>query len=286
MANYKSPLDLSGDILEENEKPSRIRKPIEYIDPTGKKWTRDDFKDETATANEYGRSKYTMDYDKGVIYQDKRTPERQAAGKDWIAQETKRQLGANPKKEKIAHFIYGNGGVGKSSYINDEIQKINPSLVMDSDIFTEDYIPESKINRADINANPDRHKWTQAVHDESSYLRDQMFDPLLKEGYNVVIPKVRPNPKDIQKFKDLGYSVRATLLDAPLDVSRYRGLKRRVEGGRLLPTHLYSDPEDLKAAFQSLVDSGLLDEYSSYATGDAKDPTKFYRNLIATNKRK
>lgn len=285
MAAYKSPLDLGRDLQEEDAQQSRVVAPIEYIDPTGKKWTRGDFKDETNLANEYGRTRNTMAYDKGRIYKDNRNPERQAQGKDWITQETQRQLATNPGKQKIAHFIYGNGGVGKSSYIRDQIQGETPSLVMDSDIFTEDYIPESKINREDINANPERHRWTQAVHDESSYLRDQMFDPLFKEGYNVVIPKVHPRASDIQKLKDLGYSVRATYLNAPRDVSRYRGLKRRVEGGRFLPTELYSDPEVLKQEFQALVDSGLLDEYSEYETGDQNDLTKFFRNLIATNKK-
>ena len=285
MANYKSPLDLGRDLQEEDAQKSRVVSPIEYIDPTGKKWTRGDFKDETKLANEYGRTRNTMAYDRGHIYKDNRSPERQAAGKDWISQETARQLATNPGKQKIAHFIYGNGGVGKSSYIRDQIQGKTPSLVMDSDIFTEDYIPESKIDRSDINKNSERHRWTQAIHDESSYLRDQMFEPLLKEGYNVVIPKVKPKLSDIQKLKDLGYSVRATYLNAPRDVSRYRGLKRRVEGGRFLPTELYSDPEDLKAAFQTLIDSGLLDEYSQYETGDQNDLTKFVRNLVATNKK-
>lgn len=53
MANYKSPLDLGRDLQEEDAQQSRVVKPIEYIDPTGKKWTRGDFKDETNLANEY-----------------------------------------------------------------------------------------------------------------------------------------------------------------------------------------------------------------------------------------
>ena len=77
MAAYKSPLDLGRDLQEEDAQKSRVVSPIEYIDPTGKKWTRGDFKDETNLANEYGRTRNTMAYDKGRIYKDNRSPERQ-----------------------------------------------------------------------------------------------------------------------------------------------------------------------------------------------------------------
>jgi len=271
MANFKTSLGQSDDILVGQENESRKggsnRHPnVFYVDKAGKKWTYDDPEIKAAfkELNRRGLEEPTIGFEDGQLV-DYRDEARRAKGDEWIRQETADQTRKyNPLREKKIHFIFGNGGTGKSTYIrNNDLN--NGAYLMDSDEFVENRIDDTN------DSNPERALNTFKVHEESSLLRDKMFEPLIAQGYNIVSPKVKPKLSDIKKFKDLGYKVGATFLDADLDTSLTRGLKRYVEDRkRLVPTSAYVPQDKLRAMWKEVVDSGLLDEYYDY---DASDPS-------------
>lgn len=281
MANFKNPAEQSDQILVEQENESRKgnKHPnVFYVDKGGKRWDYSDpeIRHALAENKRRGLEEATIAEDDSGNLIDNRSPERIAQGDEWIKTETDRQTKEyQPQKSKTIHFIYGNGGTGKSRYISDNnLQK--GKYLMDSDLFVENYIPDT----ADQN-NPERAYNTFKVHEESSQLRNKMFDPLIKAGYGIVAPKVTPKLSDIKKYKDLGYKVNATFLDADKDTSLSRGLKRYVEGkNRIVPTAAYVDRAVLNQKWKELIDSGLLDDWEHY---DVNDPS--YKKVLIGRKK-
>lgn len=279
---FKSPLDQSDSIIvgQENEsrKGGNKHPNVFYVDKNNKKWTYDDpeIKKAFVELNRRGLEEPTMAQGANGELIDYRDDARKAKGDQWIKEETADQTAKyKPLREKRIHFIFGNGGTGKSSYIKN-IGLNDGAYLMDSDEFVENRIDDTN------DSNPERALNTFKVHEESSYLRDKMFEPLIAEGYNIVSPKVKPKLSDIKKFKDLGYRVGATFLDADLDTSLNRGLKRYVDQRkRLVPTSAYVPQDKLRKMWQEVVDSGLLDEYYDY---DASDPTYKLRLLNSFKK--
>lgn len=264
---YKNPGALSDGILEEEEARGRTKNnPYPnafYVDEKGERF---DFT-HPRMVRAYDETNKRANLGHVLRGVDKRTPERKAQGDAWVRDLTEKQRAEfNPQKDRTIHFIYGNGGVGKSTFIRENnLQKLNPSFLIDSDEFVEKYIPETS-NQAD----PERAFNTAMVHDESTLLRDQMYKPLLEEGYNFINPTVKPKLDVLRDLKKRGYKIKGTFLDSTRDTALSRGIKRFItDGGRYVPPEAYKADGEIMQAWEDAIKEGLFDEWEEY---DANSP--------------
>ena len=129
---------------------------------------------------------------------------------------------------KQAYIVLGATAAGKS-YFSEELAKNYDLAIVDSDD-AKKIMPEYK---GGVGAN--------AVHTEASLLTANVRDQLIKEGKNILLPRVGGYGKRkiiqsvIQDLKDNGYNVKTVLVDVDYKTALGRMYKRFAKTGRLVP---------------------------------------------------
>jgi predicted kinase len=72
-----------------------------------------------------------------------------------------------------------------------------------------------------------------------THVESNVFETLLKQGYDVVVDNTNVRWTYVQKFADVarsyGYEVEVQVIDVPLDMAIQRNYLRAANGGRLVP---------------------------------------------------
>ncbi|MBC9930017.1 zeta toxin family protein [Chitinophaga qingshengii] len=148
----------------------------------------------------------------------------------------------NPTRKKQAFMLIGLPASGKSS-VAAQIAQNKGAVVLDSDL-AKRKLPEYA-----------QYPWgASLVNAESSMIvfgdkNDQSFislyEQVVKEKYNVVIPKIGAEPEDILPYcinlKKLKYKVHLTLVYLPKEKSTVRALNRYLCSNRYIPLTLIFD---------------------------------------------
>lgn len=148
----------------------------------------------------------------------------------------------NPLKEKEAFILIGLPASGKS-YVAAQISEANRAVILDSD-FAKRKLPEYG-----------QYPWgASLVNSESSMIVfgdkvntgfPSLYEKVVDESYNVVIPKIGSEPEDIipycESLYKLDYKVHLTLVYLPKEISTIRALLRYIKTDRYVPLTLIFD---------------------------------------------
>jgi predicted kinase len=165
-------------------------------------------------------------------------------------------------KERRLDLVVGPPGSGKSSNLVNPLAKENGSLVIDADAV-----------KPDIRGYMDG-LGAEAVHEASSQVAHQVLVNALKNGDNIVVPKLGANAERlvplIDAAKGLGYSVNLHLADLPHEVSARRVFDRAFPqdgsvGQWVNPKFAHETGTKPQEAFESLISRpGLIDGYTHH----------------------
>jgi predicted ABC-type ATPase len=184
---------------------------------------------------------------------------------------------AQEKGYKVAHIVTGPFGAGKSCYIALPLAEQDCALVVDADVFKKQF-PEYNVKpevaeAMGVSIKPNNGLGAGAVHQESSYLVNQLLDQAIENRDSFVVSYTGRDldwdKKMIQDLKGKGYKVYVHHLQASLDTAVKRMFHRYETEGR------YTPPDILIRASKNSTDnfiqlkdwgfgSGLIDGYSWY----------------------
>lgn len=161
-------------------------------------------------------------------------------------------------KGQHAVIIIGPPAAGKSNIANPLAERYRAAIVDPDDAKTA--IPEFANGLG-----------AAAVHEESSLMAKEVFADLLKDGSNVVVPKVGADPDSIRRFaaalKAKGYTVDLAHVQAGTDNSQRRNIKRFLKSGRLVPPdYLAKTDSKPEKAYQKLKKDSLFHEAADFST--------------------
>ena len=135
------------------------------------------------------------------------------------------------ERGKKAFIILGPPAAGKSSVFANPLSKEHKAKILDGDVL------KSMLDGYDDG-------WGAGyVHEESSFLSKKALDIAIKNGDNIIIPKVGGSSVDeiVSKLKDNGYWIGMYLNDVPVDVSITRMAARFAKEGRWIDTRILHD---------------------------------------------
>lgn len=147
-----------------------------------------------------------------------------------------------PVRRKNAYILIGLPASGKSS-VAIEIAKNNGAVILDSDM-AKRKLPEYS-----------QYPWgASLVNAESSIIVfgdksnpsfSSLYEKVVEQKYNIVIPKIGSEPEDIIPYcinlKKLNYKVHLTLVYLPKEKSTIRALHRFLKSNRYVPLTLIFD---------------------------------------------
>lgn len=184
---------------------------------------------------------------------------------------------AKEKGYKVAHIVTGPFGAGKSCYIALPLAEKDCALVVDADVFKKqfpEYNVKPEIAQAmGVSIKPNNGLGAGAVHQESSYLVNQLLDQAIENRDSFVVSYTGRDldwdKKMIQDLKGKGYQVYVHHLQASLDTAVQRMFHRYETEGRYTPPDiLIRASKNSTDNFIALKDwgfgSGLIDGYSWY----------------------
>jgi predicted ABC-type ATPase len=184
--------------------------------------------------------KYTSDF---INWSNANLTEYQARINEYVERFKKYGYGEDttgtntPNKEKRVFIVTGLPGSGKSTSVVDELSTKEKAFVVDSDIVKK-FFPE--FNNG-IGSN--------AVHNTSQKIVENVFNELVKDGTNMVIPVVGSEKNKLYKkwinvLKENGYYIELILNEVPNEVSVNRAIGRFIENGRLIDPKLINEYGD------------------------------------------
>ena len=113
-----------------------------------------------------------------------------------------------------------------------------------------------------------------AVHGQSKVMTEQLTEELMRDRYNLVIPRIGSNPDNVLKtaeqLKAKGYDVQLLNMDVSAEEAGKRMLLRSAGTGRHIPVGIFNkDAQGAVEAFNVLKSNknGLLDGISQVANG-------------------
>jgi predicted kinase len=180
------------------------------------------------------------------------------------------------RQERKAVIILGPPAAGKSTIANPIARKIGGAIV-DADE-AKKVLPEYNDG---IGAN--------AVHEESSTLNELVFQDLMEQGDNIVLPKVGGKPKSIEtaiaRLKENGYEVDIVDMVVGPEEAMRRMVARFISTGRLIPpNYVRSVGTGPSATYDFLKQKGAADGYTrifnEVGRDDAKPIIEDTRNLL------
>lgn len=141
-----------------------------------------------------------------------------------------RAFGGEVRKERQAIIVLGPPASGKSRF-SESYAKDFASAIVDSDEIKK-VLPEFE---GGIGAN--------AVHEESTDIMATMFDRMVGEGDNLIIPKVGARAETIQEFieglKGAGYRVGLVHIDVQPEEAYRRMIRRFLKTGRIVASEYF-----------------------------------------------
>ena len=140
------------------------------------------------------------------------------------------------KKEYQCVLVLGLPASGKSTKKADPLSEELGAFILDSDEIKE-MIPEFQESHGAA---------ADAVHQESKYILQRVIDAFTTgdmQGYNVVIPTVGGSLDTLRRrfifpFEEAGYSVKVTFMDAELNESLARAVRRGLKTGRIISSYV------------------------------------------------
>lgn len=158
------------------------------------------------------------------------------------------------RRDREAVIVVGAPGVGKSSIAN-PLARSRDAAILDADE-AKKLIPEYG-----------RGEGANAVHVESGELAKQALRRLIREGDNLVLPKVGGNTASIDglisSLKDAGYRVDVVEVVVPEAVAMDRMITRGDKTGRFIPAEVMADGIDgAPKTYQLLKAKGAADGYA------------------------
>lgn len=198
---------------------------------------------------------------------DIQTPERQKLRSEVLEQlyqrgsyssETHNYTG-EIAQERRADIVIGAPAAGKSSVLVDPLSEQHKSRVIDSDD-AKKLLPEY-----------DEGKGAGNVHRESSMIRNDLLVRAVENGDNLVWPTVGDKLdkllRDIQNFRDNGYSVYLHLNELSASKATGRALGRYLSTGRFVDPEVVLKVGDKPTQNYNYIrqQEGLIDGYSHYS---------------------
>lgn len=162
-------------------------------------------------------------------------------------------------QERRADIVIGAPAAGKSSVLVDPLSEQHKSRVIDSDD-AKKLLPEY-----------DDGKGAGNVHRESSMIRDDLLVRAVENGDNLVWPTVGDKLdkllRDIQNFRDNGYSVYLHLNELSASKATGRALGRYLSTGRFVDPEVVLKVGDKPTQNYNYIrqQEGLIDGYSHYS---------------------
>lgn len=162
-------------------------------------------------------------------------------------------------QERRADIVIGAPAAGKSSVLVDPLSEQHKSRVIDSDD-AKKLLPEY-----------DDGKGAGNVHRESSMIRDVLKQRAIARGENIVWPTVGDKLdkllRDIQNFRDNGYSVYLHLNELSASKATGRALGRYLSEGRFVDPEIVLKVGDKPTQNYNYIrqQEGLIDGYSHYS---------------------
>lgn len=162
-------------------------------------------------------------------------------------------------QERRADIVIGAPAAGKSSVLVDPLSEQHKSRVIDSDD-AKKLLPEY-----------DEGKGAGNVHRESSMIRNDLLARAVENGDNLVWPTVGDKLdkllRDIQNFRDNGYSVYLHLNELSASKATGRALGRYLSEGRFVDPEVVLKVGDKPTQNYNYIrqQEGLIDGYSHYS---------------------
>ena len=162
-------------------------------------------------------------------------------------------------QERRADIVIGAPAAGKSSVLVDPLSEQHKSRVIDSDD-AKKLLPEY-----------DECKGAGNVHRESSMIRNDLLVRAIENGDNLVWPTVGDKLdkllRDIQNFRDNGYSVYLHLNELSASKATGRALGRYLSEGRFVDPEVVLKVGDKPTQNYNYIrqQEGLIDGYSHYS---------------------
>ena len=162
-------------------------------------------------------------------------------------------------QERRADIVIGAPAAGKSSVLVDPLSEQHQSRVIDSDD-AKKLLPEY-----------DEGKGAGNVHRESSMIRNDLLVRAVENGDNLVWPTVGDKLdkllRDIQNFRDNGYSVYLHLNELSASKATGRALGRYLSEGRFVDPEVVLKVGDKPTQNYNYIrqQEGLIDGYSHYS---------------------
>lgn len=162
-------------------------------------------------------------------------------------------------QERRADIVIGAPAAGKSSVLVDPLSEQHKSRVIDSDD-AKKLLPEY-----------DEGKGAGNVHRESSMIRNDLLVRAVENGDNLVWPTVGDKLdkllRDIQNFRDNGYSVYLHLNELSASKATGRALGRYLSEGRFVDPEVVLKVGDKPTQNYNYIrqQEGLIDGYSHYS---------------------
>lgn len=162
-------------------------------------------------------------------------------------------------QERRADIVIGAPAAGKSSVLVDPLSEQHKSRVIDSDD-AKKLLPEY-----------DEGKGAGNVHRESSMIRNDLLVRTVENGDNLVWPTVGDKLdkllRDIQNFRDNGYSVYLHLNELSASKATGRALGRYLSEGRFVDPEVVLKVGDKPTQNYNYIrqQEGLIDGYSHYS---------------------
>lgn len=179
-----------------------------------------------------------------------------------VKNENKIKFTGEVKKEKILDIVIGLPASGKSSAVVEVLSKIRNAKIIDND--------EVKKQIKEFN-----NGWGAGlVHRESKLLNAVIFEESLKNGDNIILPKVGGYELDIRNIIDesrkYGYKVNLHYVELNRNLAMLRLLTRFITEGRFLsPNLIYQDNNNIignkiKNTYNNLINDNYIDGYTMW----------------------
>ena len=164
------------------------------------------------------------------------------------------------RQDRVAHIFMGLPATGKSKVADVISEKIGARIV-DNDDVKERLSVDGKQNNGLHNG---------YLHEESSYIHDQLMHDVLERGDNLILPTIGQGLVKMQNFinsmKDAGYEVHMHKVDLDQAKAIGRAMSRAGHTAKNIDvSYLYSvDPNKISDVYEQL--KGDVDAYATWST--------------------
>jgi predicted ABC-type ATPase len=179
-------------------------------------------------------------------------PERLARHGGWVdrASEIGGRVAGTIGQDRVAYFVIGLPGAGKSSMVAEPLSRLRGARIVDADIAKE-LIPEYQGGLG-----------ATAVHPESTAIARQVLARAIVNNENVVLPIVGSDVASVRgtiaSLRQHGYRIELYFADVPMEEAANRAMARYYETGRLTePSYILSRGNMPRETYDILKSEGV-----------------------------